>query len=763
MIRYKSLKTRTAVANAFLIVVILLANAVYLVITKRSELRSDVEQRAQAFALLTRHPICEAFLDSPSDPGRLRDVLRAYLGLEPSVDRILIAGRSGAILFDSSEAGGTAAAGSPRRVEEPAHLAAIARPEPSRIPARDASGGEAIEIVLPHLDERGRHGLSVSYRVSYRGLASSLNRLAVATGGLTLLSILASVLVAMALASRITRPVEELTAGALDIAEGHFGRRLDIRSNDEIQILAETFNHMAERLKENVAQLEDSNKRLAALNEELKELDRMKSDLLANVSHELRTPLTAIKGYTDYMLERKLGSIGERQEKGLIVIQRNLDRLSRSISALLDFSRMDVARVPLNIQPFGLALLVEQIHATLGSEMDKKRLRFTADIEASLPPVIGDREKLAQVLENLVMNAVKFTPDGGSIQVFASRTESQGRRSVEIRVKDSGIGIPQDQLERVFQRFHQVDGSTTRRFGGVGLGLAIVKSILDAHGTTIAVESEEGRGAQFRFTLPLLEKPAREESVAGRAGGLVLAAGDSHDAIRLIRTVLEEEGFSVISATTAADAEALVSSREPEVVLVSRRLPDRSGIELLRDITRSAATRETTALLLCFTERGLRGRPIVCLLRPVDGRAVAAAVGRLVQGIAQAEPTVLVHEGSDAAELAREAFGSERVRTVRGGSQQTLQALARLRSPVAIVDLATPAGVELLEAMDGNDATAGIPVAALSPRTGELDRARGPGAAARGPANRWDVRALVAEVRRRAGQQGRVEGNQRAV
>src|SRR5262249_8355992 len=266
-------------------------------------------------------------------------------------------------------------------------------------------------------------------------------------------------------------------AGPKGIAGGQFDRRLSTRSNDEIQILAETFNHMTERLKENVEQLEESNKKLAMVNEELKELDRMKSDLLANVSHELRTPLTAIKGYTDYIKEGKLGTITEKQEKGLLVVQRNLDRLSKSINALLDFSRMDVGRIVLNIQPFSLPQLVEQIVTTLRSELEKKHLTFATEIDPELPQVIADREKVSQVLENLVINAMKFTPDGGRIAIGASRPPGHGRRAVEIGVSDSGIGIPREQLGKIFPRFHQVDGSTTRRFGGVGLGLAIVKSI----------------------------------------------------------------------------------------------------------------------------------------------------------------------------------------------------------------------------------------------------------------------------------------------
>jgi signal transduction histidine kinase len=299
-------------------------------------------------------------------------------------------------------------------------------------------------------------------------------------------------------------------------------------------MLAETFNHMTGRLREHVAQLEASNTKLGAVNDELKELDRMKSDLLANVSHELRTPLTAIKGYTDYILERRLGAITEKQEKGLVVVQRNLERLSKTINALLDFSRMDVGRIALNLQPFALGPLLDQIVTGLRSELEKKGLKLTAEIERGLPPVIGDKEKLSAVLENLIINALKFTPEGGRITVSAKRAGSTARPSALIRVSDTGVGIAPDQIEKIFNRFHQVDTSTTRRFGGVGLGLAIVKSILEAHGTTVTVDSELGRGTTFGFVLPVLDRaeaassaaaPARERATAEEAPVLVAEAG----------------------------------------------------------------------------------------------------------------------------------------------------------------------------------------------------------------------------------------------
>ena len=547
--RLNSLKTRTAVAMSSVIVVILLVNAVYLILTKRAELRHDIEDRALTFAQLTRAPICTGYETYyASGFYKFRELMRDYLKLNGDVERILIISVSGQILFDSAELD----EGSPRsetaperRIEDPARLEAVKKLDHT-ILRTSADGAETLEIIAPYLEDWGRHKMSVSYIVSYRNLGTSIQSLVWATAGLTLLSMLASVLIAVALATRITRPLEELTAGAKDIAEGHFDRRLSIRSNDELTVLADGFNHMAVRLKENVEQLEESNKRLAAVNEELKELDRMKSDLLANVSHELRTPLTAIKGYTDYILERKLGPVTDKQEKGLVVVQRNLERLSKTINALLDFSRMEMGRMTLSIHPFSLVQLVDQIHTTIRSELDKKQLTFGHSIELGLPPVIADREKVSAVIENLLINALKFTPEGGRITLAARRVFTEGRACAEIRVSDTGVGIPDDQLHKIFNRFHQVDGTATRRFGGVGLGLAIVKSILDAHGTAISVESREGEGTAFRFALPLLEKTDDRSSDDVRdrersEEGLVLVIDDEPDVLRLMRKYIEDE------------------------------------------------------------------------------------------------------------------------------------------------------------------------------------------------------------------------------
>jgi signal transduction histidine kinase/DNA-binding response OmpR family regulator len=773
-LRFNSLKTRTALAMSAVIVAILLANALYLILTKRAELRKGIEERALTFALLTRAPICAGY-ETYKDSGfyKFRELMRDLLTLDSDVVRIAIMNVNGQVLFDTMALNdATAAADAPKRwVQEPERLKAVKRLEYTLLKGRDLAGEESLEIIVPYLEDWNRHKLSVAYQVSYRNLKPDIAQLVYATAGLTLLSMVVSVLVAVGLASRITHPVEVLTAGAKDIAEGHFDRHLDIRSNDELQILAETFNHMTDRLRENVEQLEHSNRKLAAVNDELKELDRMKSDLLANVSHELRTPLTAIKGYTDYILERKLGVITDKQEKGLVVVQRNLDRLSRSIDALLDFSRMDMGRIALSIQPFSLQALVEQIHTTVRSELERKRLTFVADIDPALPAVIADREKLSAVIENLVINAIKFTPDGGRITVGGSRTPGSTRSSAEIRVADTGIGIPEDQVGRIFNRFHQVDGSSTRRFGGVGLGLAIVKSILEAHGSTIIVESKPGKGSVFRFTLPLVEKsePRTPEDKARDRGeiALVLVVDDEPEVVRTVRGYLESDGLTVIAAGTASSGAALAAERRPDLILLDLMLPDRGGLE--RALAGDPATSRIPVLVLSTrseTVEGLTTGASENLTKPVDGQAVAGAVARLLDGVAEREPTVLVVDDEpEGAQLIQDTLRAEGYRTlVAHHARQATEMIARKRPDLIVLDLMMPdmSGFEVLEALGRDPATATIPVLVLTARGGGPEAQRALALGPRRSMNKpFDVGALIAEVRRQLGGRER-EGSPRA-
>jgi DNA-binding response OmpR family regulator/two-component sensor histidine kinase len=427
---------------------------------------------------------------------------------------------------------------------------------------------------------------------------------------------------------------------------------------------------------------------------------------------------------------------------------------------------MDMGRIALNIQPFSVLGLVEQIQTTVRSELEKKRLTFQAELEPDLPPVIADREKLSAVLENLIINAIKFTPEGGRITVGASRAPEEGggtgpARAVEIQVADSGIGIPADQLSRIFNRFHQVDGTSTRRFGGVGLGLAIVKSILEAHGSSIHVDSREGRGTTFRFRLPLLvEKPPappRVDKAAERAEeGVVLVVDDEPEVVRTLRGYLEGEGLAVLSASTAAEGQAMALDRRPDVILLDLLLPDRSGLDLLQSLKKDAATRSIPVMVVSVTDDAVRGLTLGAadyLVKPVEGPSVVRSVRRLLDGAGGGDPLVLVVDDEpDTAELIRDTLRTEGFRTqVAHHGRQAVELIGRKRPDLVILDIMMPemSGFEVLEALRGEPDTAGIPVLVLTARGDEQDMRRGLALGARRYMSKpFDVTALIAEVRR---------------
>jgi len=241
---------------------------------------------------------------------------------------------------------------------------------------------------------------------------------------------------------------------------------------------------------------------MKAINAELERLNRMKDDLLANVSHELKTPLTSAQGYVGYILTGKMGKLSAKQKRALEIVHRNLQRLEKQISNLLQTSRDK--EIEIHPHPFLLQHLMEEVLEDAKLKLQQKDLKLTNYISKDLPAVWADREKIRQVIQNLLDNAIKFTNRGGEIRLWATPQDDQ----VVVRLQDTGIGIPEDELPHIFEKFYQVESSRSRAFVGSGLGLSIVKQIIEAHGTTISVESQPGRGTTFTFLLPMF-KPGK--------------------------------------------------------------------------------------------------------------------------------------------------------------------------------------------------------------------------------------------------------------
>jgi len=257
--------------------------------------------------------------------------------------------------------------------------------------------------------------------------------------------------------------------------------------------------------------------------QELRELDQMKSNFLATISHELRTPLTPIKGYVQAMLSEALGPLSPGQRKGLGIVSQSVDRLHGLIEDLLAFVKMERGEISLDRQAFPIDSLIRDKLNKAMAKAQEKEIHLKSELPPDLPLVLADPDEIGRALSLLLDNAVKFTPSGGQVRVIAhlvhgsqftgdgmegfrepsTVNRERDRDFVEISVHDTGIGIPPDKLGRIFERFFQVDSSTTREHGGVGIGLAIVKQIVEAHGSNVEVKSQEGVGSTFSFRLPL--------------------------------------------------------------------------------------------------------------------------------------------------------------------------------------------------------------------------------------------------------------------
>jgi two-component system phosphate regulon sensor histidine kinase PhoR len=317
----------------------------------------------------------------------------------------------------------------------------------------------------------------------------------------TALAFLPAIAIAAVLARLISRRLGAIMAHAGELAKGNFRARLATADSSEFGQLAKTLNDTAENLQQTVAQLEREHI-------ELERVERMRKDFVINVSHELRTPLASIQGYTETLMDGALHE-ADHNMRFLAIIRHNAERLARLTEDLLTLSRVEQKRQEFEFESHLVDGLLKDAIDQVRPIAEKSDIRLEEDAPPEGTHAWCDSEAVSQILGNLLDNAIKYTPAGGRIVVGAR----PAGRSIEIYVRDTGVGIPAEDLPRLFERFYRVDKARSRELGGTGLGLSIVKHLVAALGGTTRVESAVGQGSTFLFTLPADEAGARSEQI----------------------------------------------------------------------------------------------------------------------------------------------------------------------------------------------------------------------------------------------------------
>ncbi len=309
-------------------------------------------------------------------------------------------------------------------------------------------------------------------------------------------------------------------------------------------------------------------------NEKLRQMYEVKSNFTSMVSHELRTPLTAIKEGIAIVLDGIAGEINSEQREFLETAKRNVDRLNRLINDVLDFSKLESKKMVFKMYDCDINEIIREVVRVHKPVAEEKGIYLKAELDSQMPEIKVDPDRINQVLNNLITNAIKFTNSGG-ITVSASKDERQG--AVTVCVEDTGEGIKQEDLPRLFQKFQQL----TRHKGGTGLGLAICKEIVESHGGRIWVESELGKGSRFKFTLPLVRRYK------------VLVIDDEEIVLDICEDILRRGGYSILRTQEGRQGIRIAETDRPDLIMLDMRLKDTSGYEVIGHLR---SKRETSSI-----------------------------------------------------------------------------------------------------------------------------------------------------------------------
>ncbi len=453
---------------------------------------------------------------------------------------------------------------------------------------------------------------------------------------------------------------------------------------------------------------------------EMREIDKLKSQFLANMSHELRTPLNSIIGFSRVILKGIDGPVTDLQQQDLSAIYNSGQHLLGLINDILDLSKIEAGKMELTFDEVDITKLIKSVMSTVVGLIKDKPVRLVEDLEEDLPIVKADSMRVRQVLINLFSNASKFT-DEGTITVKAEREGNY----VRIGIKDSGPGISEEDQQKLFKAFSQVDASATRATGGTGLGLSICRELVTMHDGIIDVESEMGKGSTFFFTLPIFypdvaDEPEAEIGETESDAPIILSIDDDPQVIQLYERYLNAQGYHVVPLLEPKQAVKRAKELKPHAITLDIMMPGYDGWQVLQDLKSNAET-QNIPIIVCSivedTEKGYALGATDYLLKPIIEDDLLGALNRLDSGGMIREVLVIDDDESDL-RLIEKLLGetSKFEPTLAQGGLAGWNRMQSAPPQAVILDLFMPEldGFEIIERMQENPELKDIPVIIVS-------------------------------------------------
>ena len=479
---------------------------------------------------------------------------------------------------------------------------------------------------------------------------------------------------------------------------------------------------LAAQVSEERRALALANEELELRNREIERANRLKSEFLASMSHELRTPLHSIIGFSELLAEDDDGKLGDKQKRQLGHILKGARHLLSLINDVLDLSKIEAGKLELHPESFAAEAALAEVLSTVSPIANAKQIRIDNAIDPSLV-VWADRLRFKQILYNLLSNAVKFTPESGKVCVSSASQEE----SVEISVADTGVGIQPEELNAIFDAFHQASATTKGVKEGTGLGLAITRRLVEKHGGDIWVDSEIGKGSRFTFSLPLDSHESETSETSGASRSTVhrkpqiLIVDDELPARELLGSYLRTEGYNTITARSGEEAVRKAREFRPDAITLDVLMPGKSGWETLHQLKTHPLTASIPVIIVSVVDETKSGYALGAaeyLVKPVSKKVLIAAIRRHVRsGLEGSARILVIDDETETLQLVSEVLKSaEYLPLLATSGEQALDILSRTSVDAILLDLLMPEmdGFEVLHRIKADPGLRDIPVFILT-------------------------------------------------